>query len=380
MKWLLLDYKNISKVIKLPVKCFTTDSKSDPIIVVQLTEKDYNTLQNTPKGKDRVEKFKSFVYKSLVLIQYSKKNKICDLGLWAKSISVLKKILELLKQNFPQDVVIKISLRMKSPTKNIISLGFKNPSICPKFCFGGKVLCMYKYNKKSSKVSISSVTKEIEYVKNQKSEKYCSMLLRFTDDSVKFLRGLVDIERSCDSSGKCSQKEQSGRIFVGESKKDRGRIVFDLHVDNSSLLEGVEEEVDVVSSRYNFHTHPREAYVRHSVTNGWPSSTDYVGFYRLRKETIIHFVITLEGIYVLTFSPKWYKNLNDVSQSYISRKYNIDHKEPLKITDYVNKINNMDYKGKGPVFIISFLSWDECGEVFHVFFPKTGNNCVMRDY
>ena len=66
----------------------------------------------------------------------------------------------------------------------------------------------------------------------------------------------------------------------------------------NSLISGIEEEVDAVLNRYNFHTHPREAYIRNNVVKGWPSAQDYLGFIDLDGNTIFHSVITLEGVYI----------------------------------------------------------------------------------
>ena len=38
------------------------------------------------------------------------------------------------------------------------------------------------------------------------------------------------------------------------------------------------ESVDVIDTRYNFHTHPKEAYINHNCDLGWPSTDDLITF------------------------------------------------------------------------------------------------------
>lgn len=71
------------------------------------------------------------------------------------------------------------------------------------------------------------------------------------------------------------------------------------------LMEGKEESVPSIDGFINFHTHPYELYKKLKCKIGFPSGADYVSFFYgyFTHNTIGHLVVTVEGIYCISFNP-----------------------------------------------------------------------------
>ena len=226
------------------------------------------------------------------------------------------------------------------------------------------------------------VKNELKYIKSQYNKKNCKIFAKLSPRSVKYLKIFTKPSPSLNKDGSMTQKEFSGALKIGNIIEQKGQIVFEMMSDKESIKEGIEEEVDAVWDRYNFHTHPKEAYVRNGVTNGWPSSQDFIGFFELNHYTIFHIVVTIEGIYVISFSPEWISSENKYKHKkvvkFIDKHYDIDHKKDITKKKYVDIINNIKYK-KTPIFMINYFSWNNATNVFPVFYEKKGINCVATE-
>jgi hypothetical protein len=193
---------------------------------------------------------------------------------------------------------------------------------------------------------------------------------------VEFLRKTSKMGITMNKNGKKSQKELTGELYVKEVVKDTNGFVYIIDINKNSITSGEEENVNVSPTRYNFHSHPHEAYVRHSVDKAWPSQTDYLGYHKLGQNTIFHCVATLEGVYILSFGAYWGSHLKDVSRSFIGKHYDIDHKEKYTPEEYVEKINSIMYKGK-PIYELRYFPWEKAGSVFEAYFPQINSSCLM---
>lgn len=74
----------------------------------------------------------------------------------------------------------------------------------------------------------------------------------------------------------------------------------------NTLIVGQYEEVTPPSGNFNFHTHPYHCYAKYNCTLGWPSNGDMASIPAHRDMgNIIHFVVTIEGIYSIQFTPEF---------------------------------------------------------------------------
>ena len=204
-------------------------------------------------------------------------------------------------------------------------------------------------------------------------------------------------------------KEISGKLLLNWTTDNRGYPICEIVVDQKGLNNGKTSDAKFVKSRYNFHTHPYEAYVQHNCELGWPSNDDYYAFINgyLDYDTTLHIIVTLEGLYLLSVAKDAIMPLNDSYKK--NKKKLIDNcLEPYidsididKIgfrknvgikfdnysihnpQDYVKFINNSPVSDKylniRQLFNLQFLSWDNSLNSFDFYYPKIGGNCFISE-
>lgn len=335
--------------------------------------------------KDRIdflnsEKFNKNIIKEYI-IYFNTKQKIIEVRDIIKNPQHISEIINTLNKSFPEDFVIWVGRLDENSAATFIDLGFNNPYICNKsplkFSFKKKSIALLKNNR------ISNNKKNINYAKNKllytslsQNKKFCCIYAKFSDEAIKYLKNINDPKKP-------HQKEMSGSFKISKViKSNEDKIIFEISQNESSTISGLEEEVDAVWSRYNFHTHPKIAYDNTKVKKGWPSSDDYLAFIMLRQHTIFHTVVTLEGLYIISYTPYWVNKINPdtIDEEYILKHYNISHKKNISFQEYVNKINKIKYKKyKHPIFVVKFLEWNNATEIFSVFFQKTNGGCLLND-
>jgi len=224
-----------------------------------------------------------------------------------------------------------------------------------------------------------SVIVNVRYLLKQYKKHGCSMRVKFSDEAIAFLKQTSKMGHTKNKDHSISQKEMAGALHVDKIIEEKGTPLFIIGCAESKVEHGVEEEVNVSATRYNFHSHPEEAYKRHKVTVAWPSLTDYLGYLKLGNNTIFHCVATLEGLYILSFSEEWVGKINKIKKSFIQKNYDIDHNEKLSPYQYMEKINHILYKG-APIFIVKYLPWNQASHtIFSVSYKKEGVNCRTSD-
>jgi hypothetical protein len=230
----------------------------------------------------------------------------------------------------------------------------------------------------------TTVLNKILHALETYKDKGCSLHARFSKRAVKFLsvmsHSIMQNDKNKKSyfrwtKGSPSQKELTGELDVTSVKKSNGKFVYIIDVNEHSVESGGEEDVDVSQTRYNFHSHPEQAYIRHSVHKAWPSITDYLGYFKLGNATIFHTVVSIEGMYIMSFGPHWGNNLKQVNKKFIEDNYHIDHKENYTPDEYAKKVNSILYKGY-PIFNLQFIPWSKARKVFKVSFAKIGLACI----
>lgn len=380
MPGLLIDKKDLVffnanklNIDKLPI------TRDDLGIIILVKKYQFNYLNKLPLGDKRIKyvqtnDFINSIYGYYYII-YNQYKKIIEIREHVANDDHLIEIIETIEKYLPKDVTIWIGLILPKDSEKYIKLGFNHPYICQysplKHDFSKQGIAFLKSNIPEI-LSDTTVKNKLLYAKKSINKKLCELYARFTEQAIKYLKQINDPRKK-------NQKELSGSLTISKVVKKDDKIVFELTGDPNSVITGVEEEVDAVWSRYNFHTHPKQAYVNNNVKKGWPSSQDYVAFIKLNNHTIFHTVVTLEGIYTISFNPKWIGKISEIDKEYVLKHYDISHEEEISFEDYVDIINSKNYKKKSPLFIVNYMKWEDATNIFPIFYAKTKGSCLSTD-
>ena len=285
---------------------------------------------------------------------------------------------------FDSFIVESIDTTLPKISKITINIPINNKEIIQRYCkchFGNPrvngdfiTLTRDKHIKKD-------FTNEIEYVFQNIHRDYCTISAKLDEDTVKYLKNLCFDGMTKNRDGTTSQKEMAGNMYI--KHVDR-RLNHTVEVNKKSVITGKEFDIDIVEGLYNFHSHPKNAYKEYNVKLGWPSAQDYVGFLLAIREdnTVFHMVITLEGIYILSLSKDWSCNkdrlYNDEIIKIIKTQYDISYENGNTIKEYLKKVNKIKYEKK-VLFNVQFLPWKNADKVFTLPYPKTKNNCIIKN-
>jgi hypothetical protein len=315
---------------------------------------------------------------------------------------LMTNVLDLLLVQFPNDALIWLGVMMGptilTPLKLYTRVGFSNPYITRKTPIGSKwpktILGLYRQNDyiDPDEINVEDVRILIEYIIEQYqmhnvNPKICTAYAYFKPSTGRYLRSLAVAASTQDIYGKISQKEIAGSVNLNKIVRSSGFLLFEIVADKKTISVGEGEAVGVVKSRYNYHTHPRSAYIAHNVRIAWPSAQDFVGFAESAKNfgTVFHLVVSLEGIYIIKLTKDFLtpKNIANLSTVYdeIKEKYNILYPTvrlspsgqeiscrvaypDLSCTgdEYVEIVNKEDFQigpGIPRIFDVSFLSWND---------------------
>ena len=275
---------------------------------------------------------------------------------------------------------IHIDIENKQLIQSVVEYGFHTPYIEGK----NNLLCMLVENFPNSITGYKKdVIREVDYVVSQYNNKICKFRVKFDKDTISFLKNLCFTGYTTNKNGKTTQKEQAGFFNLRQVENN----LFIIDIIKNSIKPGKEEGVDVSKSRYNFHTHPIEAYKSNKVKYGWPSSQDYIGFLdaKIQYNTSFHTVISIEGLYVISFTQEALEKYSsgdlDITKSKL-KKYILDEydhfKKKISIKKYINIVNNTKYKGI-KLFVVEFITWDQTDKIFDIFYNKSGKNCIVKD-
>ena len=318
----------------------------------------------------------------------------------------LPEILQSMSVTLPKDAIIWVPIDIAREdfvkvANTFVTNGFENPyinTISPHSLNMPPSLCLSMKNKGLDKkgavapgdfgesnpnMTLNKVYDVLQQYKN--NEGVCFVNVQLTKQAVDFLKGTCFSGFQKGKNGKKSQKELTGELYVKNVIPKDGKFIYIIDINLHSVKAGKNESVDVEPHRYNFHSHPKEAYERHDVDKAWPSVIDYLGYLQLGKNTIFHCVASIEGMYVLSFTPHWSQRLDQVDKKltkFVDKNFEIEHEEPYTPKEYTKFINNIKYKPKGEkeghaIFHVDFFSWKKAGRVFSVFFPQIGSSCLV---
>jgi hypothetical protein len=345
------------------------------------------TLSSLSPGNKRIDYINTphFIenISSHFYILFNENKKICLLS--PECISHLQPILSLLFTSLPPETILWVGVDISKDNfidtvKSFVSHGFNSPfvtTISPLYKDISPSVSLTRQNitsdPHSSHATLNKVLHSIEQYKSDESS--CYIFASLSENAVNFLKQASKLGVVIGKDGKKSQRELTGELFVKDVKREDGKFVYIIDIDKNTIKAGEEENVDVETTRYNFHSHPHEAYVRHSVKKAWPSVTDYLGYHRLGENTIFHCVASLEGVYVISFGPHWANRLKKVSRRFIDKRYDVDLEKKYTPKQYIEKINKIKYKNY-PIFQVKFFTWNKANTVFKVFYPQIGSTCL----
>lgn len=326
--------------------------------------------------------------KTYLYILYDKNKKLCEIR--GKSDTFLQEITSVIMGNIPNDVLLFTGVDIKSPQLNsiidsYIKEGFGSPFVAKSsplgYIFENYGLCMLKTN--NILPTTPNMSNEIKYVLAQfllLEHDACEVTVQFNQDTIKYLKQLTHIGSTVNKNGDISQKEIAGVLEVDKTSDDLTHI---LKIKYDSIIYGQEEGVEIAQGLYNFHSHPISAYKRHNVKLAWPSAQDYLGYILAVFEdyTICHFVIGIEGVYIISMTTHWLMNIKTIDKSiadFIMEEYDYCYKSDQTSEWYIQTVNNINYRGF-PLFNVKYLSWENVNQRFTVKYRPINSNCFAAE-
>jgi len=368
---LVVDYTEYGKNFKLnkpeKIKGF------EPVAILFVKERDIN--ENDPIST--LDKIKNS-HLPHQYIYYNTKKGIC----WIKPTTPLEITNPGFPNGLPENTVWWVcfeieKVRGKSSfllflISKFISAGFRDPYISEKSITHQNIpksLCMVKSSRKGCfSLDESSIRNKVKVLLENADLKTCPIELKISPETIQYLQKTSRLGYVAGA-----QRELTGELRI--IKVDRNGV-FIIGLAPETVKHGEAENVNVEPTRYNFHSHPEQAYIRHSVSKAWPSVTDFLGYHQLGENTICHFVATLEGLYILSFSEYWGKQLGKVSRRFISNHFEIDHKTGYSPEQFVSKVNSILFK-EYPIYEVKFFPWGKAESTFSVYFPPIGKTCLI---
>jgi hypothetical protein len=287
-----------------------------------------------------------------------------------------------------KNITINIPLNNKYSSKNLktfLNYGFNNPEIKFKIKNYATVdpYVELKYLPNSKKMSVAKLQKHIENFTHA-PKSICYGNAQLTKKCVTSLKKLIKLKN-----------EKSGILELKPVNAEDSGLIYEINVKSTNIGNGT--EADIVNSKYNFHSHPQEAYIIFNCDLGWPSMDDFSTFLSsfIYFHTCLHIVSTVEGLYILSLNPETMKMLlknperMEKMQTHIEKYYgiskiNYNKDDGIVIRnhkihspeDFITYCNNTQFKDtKSPLFTIKFLDWKTARNVIPFIFPKVNGIC-----
>lgn len=274
-------------------------------------------------------------------------------------------ILESFLLNFPSDFFIVLKV---NNIEKYLKYNFNYALI------NNNEFILYKMNNtKTNNIIDNNI---IKFLKKVLSKKKCEMFIRLEKNTIENLKKICFTGSTLNSDNTISQKELAGKFIVKEIN-DKLEHVLDLDIE--SINNGLEDSVMIHPGLYNFHTHPYYTYNKYKTKHGFPSVNDFIAFVssNVIYKTLCHFVISLEGIYIILLN-KENININDDILDFISVNYNVCKDNFKNAQEYIEHINNIKYNNS-VILNVKFYDWTNNNIVFPLTFKKYNNNCLYDD-
>lgn len=377
---MLIDYDTIfsqKKIRKIRSKPKTTLKNYNTALLLKVNNKSFSKISNLPKGNERFNFFFSPEFENDIIFSdfclFNKTKELC----YVEDRNNISEILNVLEDTLPHSITIWTKINTKQDNFEFV---------CRKMCENGFIHPYIKgdfliLNRKNTKNVKNESTQNMIWNKIKSllsnSTESCDLFARLSSDAVEYLSTLSEKGHTKNKDGSLSQKEMTGDLIIRDAIQTGNRIIYEIDVNHSSIASGEEELVNVNRTRYNFHSHPREAYIRHSVHKAWPSIVDFNGLLDLGIETIFHCVATIEGVYVMSFSKFWHSRVQDIDKEFVNKNFDIDHKKEMTPYQYVEKVNNIKLKNH-PIFHLWFFEWNKATTPFKIEYAPIDGVCFVN--
>lgn len=331
--------------------------------IYTLSDSEYQTLSRLPLGEKRVQFVKSLT--AWNDIEYNTQKDICFMP---QSIPLHNNVFSL----FPDKTLFAIYIPINEAINlDIFDFSFNHPYISNRLPFSTSDQDSYIVLTRDTKQPCQAlnIINMISALKDTEHEASCRIKVNFTLEAVEFLRKASRMGTSLSKT----QKEIAGELNIKTVENN----VVNVGLIEGSVSLGEEETIKVGASRFNFHSHPNEAYVKYNISVAWPSNTDYLGYLKLGKETIMHCVAGNEGLYVISFTPYWGERLQNINKNFIKKAYDFPYNLNYTPKEYIRRVNNVKYKNQ-PIFEVKFFEWDNIPS-FEVYFPRIEKVCILTD-
>lgn len=341
------DIENFSKKIH-PVPNSNT-GKSEIYVIL--------FLNNGDKISKNIKELNNIIILHYYFVKVNHNNKLCKIN--DKSTEKISEILECLKSKFKNFSIMCYLDIHKDDFKDKLNMFTTNRFTEP-IIIQDK-MCLVHCEKNCD---IDYIKEKVEYALTQyfNNSKSCELECRFSEQCLNYLKQICYTHNN----------EVGGEMYI--SKIENGICIIDVLFKNTIL--GSEDAVQIPKLRINYHSHPKKAYKTYGVKYGWPSATDFMGFFELRNNTIFHCVTSLEGIYIMYFNDFWNDKLNTIPDTFI-KKYDFDkHTDDYGPDIVVKKMNRVKYKNH-PVINVKLLKWEENNPDFKISFKKCQNSCSI---
>lgn len=324
----------------------------------------------------KIKKYETFSVTSnhsSFFIFYNSSRKICILP--EKISRNIREILPLLFSTFSNDSYLWICTNNPDFYTILAQNGFNSPYISDRMPGGTEIpisVCLSRMNIPTEKYDVISTLNKIhDLLSHECTDDSCSCVLRaqFSTKALSFLQ---------QASKMGNNREIGGELHTHQVIRDEKGSIYIVDVNENNLSSGEEEDVNIESTRYNFHSHPEEAYIRHSVHKAWPSLTDFLGYLKLGHRTIFHCVATLEGLYIMSFSPYWSDKTEKIPVDFVRKNYHVERKKEITSEDFCKKVNSITLENS-PIFHVQYFPWEYAGYPFTIYYAKTNGACIPTE-
>ena len=366
---IILDKSNFNKNEKIIEKVNPSENENIIILFVETPVFFHFHYAKNQKETLNNDEFLNSIQFSLCGIYDKNKNVIYLKQCPDKYVKVL---LETLHKYFEDTLKIVLPFSRQNAME-----GFSNPEPC---IWDENQVCVKRPNTFLSEEQKQSNYFEVEYLKSQNKNDFCNIIVNIEKDSIEYLKYLTNAGVTISKDGKRSQKEVFGKFFIFKTVLQGNEIIHTLKIDRHSIIYGSEDEVKTTGSLYSFHSHPFSAYLQYNTNFGVPSASDYYAVYILCKKyhAIMHFISSLEGLYVLSCNPDddmfKYADEKDV-KSFIWANLKLHKNDNVKdLPHYLKKVNKLG------LFRLLYIPWKNVKDQnISVLFTKVGKSCLIRD-
>jgi hypothetical protein len=324
----------------------------------------------------------------------------------------IESILKILYQNFPHNYKILIYIPLNDPQFSIKSKLISNYFSYPLISGLNYNVYFFTYNnlekKLDSKTNLFLLKRLMTDYQKMIDKSHssltipCYISIKFDNKTIKDLQ-LLPNKVFDDTSFKGLEISDRFRISEISSKNNSTIITLSLPHHNNHKI-GDDDSVDVVFSKYTFHTHPKKTYDKFEVLFAWPSWQDFESFLILYKNgiTLLHLVSTIEGAYIIRINQSFIPFLNKLNDqdirkiikkfydinypSYDIERKNNNHKVPENPQDFIEKINKLEIKlnnKKIPkIFFVDFFEWKNLNENIEIpinYLSGSNQSCSISD-